>query len=177
MTSAELYEQLLTLATEQRDVVESGFRRLAEKVESLERRLDAAGGGDDAPVPLLMRIEETVRRIDERLAAGEEPAAIAQDMKSLITGFERLKRNVEILETVVARGAQLQFPWFHIKGDRNGRKCEAVTKVWKYLKEHEDSTRTEAVRETFRADPLGYRTEEALLSECRRLKVEKYRWC
>ena len=177
MTSAERYEQLLTLATEQRDVIESGFRRIVAKVESLERRLDAAGGGDDAPVPLLTRIEKTVRRIDGRLAAGEEPSLLAQDMKTLITTVEQLKRNVAVLEIVVAKGAQLQFPWFHIRGDRSGRKCEAVTKVWNYLKEHEDSTRTEAVRETFRPDPLGYRTEDALLSECRRLKVEKYRWC
>ena len=177
MKSAERYEQLLILATEQRDVMESGFRRLAAKVESLERRLDAAGGDVDASVPLLARIEETVRSIDGRLAAGEESPEIAKEMKALISKIERLAKNVAILEDVVAKGAQLEFPWFHIKGDRNGRKCEAVTKVWNYLKEKKDSSRTEAVRETFRPDPLGYRTQDALLSECRRLKVEKYRWC
>ena len=177
MGNSDRDRQFMTLVTEYRSVAESGFRHLAEKVDALERKIDALGCVEGPLVPLLKKIEDIVVRIDGRFEAGEEPEGIATDMKKLIAKIERLSKNVAVLENIVAKGAQLQFPWFHIKGDKNGHKGKAVEKVWRYLKEHEESGRTEAVDKTYRKDPLGYKTRDALLSECRRLKVEKYRWC
>lgn len=174
MTSSERYEQILTLVTQFRDVAESGFRHLAERVGEIERKF---GGGADAPVELIRRAEAAVRRVEEMFASGGDAGGIALDFKALCVSVEKLDRHLAIVHRIVADGAQMDFPWFHIRGDENGHKCAQVTKVWKHLKDNPECRRSRAVKVTFVPDPLGYSNMSALLSACQRLEVEKYRNC
>ena len=177
MRFSERDRQFLTLVREHRDVTESGIKHLAEWAVAMSQRLDALEGVQAKHLAVLEKILQTVQRVEERLGSGDDPVEIAAELKSVVSTVERLSRNVMILESAVAHGSQRDFPWFHIKGDKNGHKGEQVRKVWLYLKEHEKCRRSRAVIATFEKDPLGYTKRSALMSECRRLKVEKYRWC
>ena len=177
MRFSERDRQFLTLVRDYRDVAESGLRHLAERADALSRKLEALEGVQAKHLAVLEKVLATVQRVEERFDSGDDPVEIAAELKSVVSSVERLSRNVQILESTVAHGAQRDFPWFHIKGDENGRKGRQVEKVWRYLKKHESCSRSRAVIATFVEDPLGYAKRSALMSECRRLKVEKYRWC
>ena len=177
MRFSERDRQFLTLVRDYRDVAESAIRHIGEKADALASRLEALEGVQAKHLAVLEKVLATVQRVEERFSSGDDPAEIASELKAVVSSVERLSRNVQILESSVAHGSQRDFPWFHIKGDGNGHKGEQVRKVWLYLKEHESCSRSRAVIKTFKADPDGYTKRSALMSECRRLKVEKYRWC
>ena len=177
MRSSERDRQYLTLVTEHRNVAESAVRHLAEKADALTRKYEALEGNQARQFALLEKVAQAVERIEARLDSCDDPVKIASELKAVVRSVNQLSRNVLLLESTVAHGAQRDFPWFHIKGDENGHKGAQVEKVWRYLKEHESCRRSRAVIATFVEDPLGYMKRSALMSECRRLKVEKYRWC
>ena len=177
MRFSERDRQFLTLVKDYPDVAESGLRHLAEWANALTQRLEALECVQAKHFALLEKVLQAVERVESRFDSGDDPAEIASELKGVVSTVERLSRNVQILEATVAHGPQRDFPWFHIKGDENGHKGAQVEKVWRYLKKHETCSRSRAVIATFVEDPLGYTKRSALMSECRRLKVEKYRWC
>lgn len=177
MRSTDRNRQFLTLVTEYRDVAECGLRHLAERADALTEKFETLQGVQAKHLELLDRVLRMLERVEGRFDTDDDPVKIAAEMKAVVSSVERLSRNVEILEMTVAHGAQRDFPWFHIRGDENGHKGKQVEKVWRYLKKHGTCSRSRAVVATFVEDPLGYTKRSALMSECRRLKVEKYRWC
>lgn len=177
MRSTDRNRQFLTLVTEYRDVAECGLRHLAERADALTEKFETLQGVQAKHLELLDRVLRMLERVEGRFDTDDDPVKIAAEMKAVVSSVERLSRNVEILEMTVAHGAQRDFPWFHIRGDENGHKGKQVEKVWQYLKKHGTCSRSRAVVATFVEDPLGYTKRSALMSECRRLKVEKYRWC
>lgn len=178
MTGAELYEQILTLVTDHPEAARSLFRHLVAKADTLRRKLEGGPCGEDAPSDLLGRIDENVRWIREHTESNDRPMAeIARELKQLVGKVDQLERQSATIGRIVSQGAQMDFPWFHIRGDRNGHKCRQVEKVWWHLKRNPACTRSRAAEVTFVPDPLGYGNLSALLSACRRLQVDKYRNC
>jgi len=95
--------------------------------------------------------------------------------RRLMAKVESLEKRIGVLQVMIAEGAQMDFPWFHIKGDENGHKGKQVEKVISYLREHALASKLEAIEKTFVADPLGYDDIEGLKSYCYRNHIENYR--
>lgn len=118
----------------------------------------------------------------ERLAFFEK--LIREHSDLAVQEFDRLARKMDaledhltILQKVVAQGAQMDFPWFHIRGDVTRHKGNQVAKVWRYMKQNPGCKLHKAVVDTFVADPLGYDNRDGLLSACVRYHVEDFLGC
>lgn len=120
-----------------------------------------------------MSATERNRQI-EALIREHQDLAI-KEFERVVRKLESLEKQVGILQRIVAEGEQMQYPWFHIKGDMNGHKCKQVEKVLEYLKAHPSINVLGAIQATFEPDSLGYNNFESLKSYCYRIKLDGYR--
>ena len=112
----------------------------------------------------------------ERLVRGHSDLAV-REFDRIARKLDALEDHVTILQKVVAQGAQMDFPWFHIRGDATRHKGNQVSKVWMHMKRNPECRLYPAVVATFVPDPLGYGKIEGLHSACVRYHVEDFLGC
>ena len=101
----------------------------------------------------------------------------ARELARLSHKLDEVQEELTIIRKVMAQGAQMDFPWFHIKGDRTRHKGNQVGKVWHHMKQNPDCCEYAAVVATFVPDPLGYEDIKGLMSACRRYRVKDFLGC
>ena len=101
----------------------------------------------------------------------------AREFERVSRKLNEVERELSVIKKMIALGAQMDFPWFHIKGDVTRHKGAQVGKVWKHMKEHPECDEYPAVVATFVPDPLGYDNIAGLLSACRRCHVKDFLGC
>ena len=121
-------------------------------------------------------------KLDERIAffaklVVENTDLAAREFERVTRKLDALEREMSVMRKVIVQGAQMDFPWFHIKGDVTRHKGAQVAKVWKYMKEHPECDEYPAIVATFVPDPLGYDNIYGLMSACRRCHVKDFLGC
>lgn len=121
-------------------------------------------------------------KLDERIAyfaklINEHSDLAAREFERTTRKLDEVQRELSVIKKMIAQGAQMDFPWFHIKGDVTRHKGAQVGKVWKYMKEHPDCDEYPAIVATFVEDPLGYEKISSLVSACRRYHVKDFLGC
>ena len=112
----------------------------------------------------------------ERLVREHSDLAV-QEFDRISRKMDALEEHLTILQKVVAQGAQMDFPWFHIRGDVTRHKGNQVARVWMHMKQNPECRLYPAVVAPFSPDPLGYEKLEGLYSACIRYHVEDFLGC
>ena len=112
----------------------------------------------------------------EKLVREHSDLAV-QEFDRLSRKMDALEEHLTILQKVVAQGAQMDFPWLHIRGDVTRHKGSQVGKVWMHMKQNAGCRLHTAVVATFVPDPLGYDNIDSLHSACVRYHVEGFLGC
>ena len=101
----------------------------------------------------------------------------AREFERVSRKLNEVENELSVIKKMIAEGAQMDFPWFHIRGDVTRHKGAQVSKVWKYMKEHPDCQEYPAIVATFVADEKGYDNMSGLMSACRRYHVKDFLGC
>ena len=119
---------------------------------------------------------------DERIAffsklISEHADLAAREFERVSRKLNEVEKELSVIKRMITDGAQMDFPWFHIRGDVTRHKGAQVGKVWKYMKEHPECDEYPAIVATFVPDPKGYDNISGLMSACRRCHVKDFLGC